>query len=84
MITDIQPPVKYPFSNVQLELLKLFADDVSEEDLKAIRRLLARYFAEKATAEADKLWEEKGYSADTLRHEHLRSPYKSAQKTVKK
>lgn len=36
----------------------------SEEDLKAIQRLIARYFAEKATALADLDYAEKGYTAD--------------------
>ena len=38
-----------PLSNLQLHLLKLFASGVSEEDLKAIQRMIARYFADKAS-----------------------------------
>ena len=41
--------VKRPLSNMQLELLKLFSRDLSEEDLKAIKRLIVHYLAEKAT-----------------------------------
>ena len=33
-------------SNLQLELLKLYADDVSEEDLRQIKQLIASYFAQ--------------------------------------
>lgn len=58
--------VQQPFSNLQLELLKLYADNISEKDLKAIQRLIARYFADKATNEADKIWDEKGYTAEKL------------------
>lgn len=46
-------PTRQPLSNLQLTLLNLYATDISEEDLKAIQRLIARYFAEKATELAD-------------------------------
>lgn len=71
---------KPPLSNIQLTLLKLYASNVSEEDLKAIQRLIARYFAEKATKEADKDYLEKGYTAEGFLKEHIRTPYKSNQK----
>ena len=71
---------KPPLSNIQLTLLKLYASNVSEEDLKAIQRLIARYFAEKATSEADKDYLEKGYTAEGFLKEHIRTPYKSNQK----
>ncbi len=37
------------FSNMQLELLNLFNLDISEEDLKAIKRLITKYLADKIT-----------------------------------
>jgi hypothetical protein len=39
-------------SNLQQELLKLYAADVSEEDLLHIKHYLAKYFASKAIGEA--------------------------------
>ncbi len=71
---------KLPLSNLQLQLLKLYADEVSENDLKAIQRMIARYFADKASAEAQEVWGEKGYDASQLLQENMRTPYKSAQK----
>lgn len=71
---------KQPLSNIQLQLLQLFAQDVSEEDLKAIQRMIVRYFAEKATAAADQDWDEKGYTAENFRREHLRTPYQKGTK----
>lgn len=68
------------FSNMQLELLNLFNRDISEEDLKAIKRLITKYLANKITTLADKIWEEKGLTnqdMETLLHTHLRTPYKS-------
>lgn len=50
-----------PFSNIQLELLKLFPHNLNESDVKAIKKMLAKYFMEKAITEADKIAEEKGY-----------------------
>lgn len=60
--------VQTPLSNLQQELLKLYASDVSEADLLFIKRFLAKYFAEKAIAEADKIWDERGYSNETMRN----------------
>lgn len=55
-----------PLSELQLELLKLFAMRVSDEDLQEIRRLLSNYFMQKAIDEATKVWEEKSYTAEEL------------------
>jgi len=56
----------HSLSNLQQELLKLYAANVSEADLLNIKRFLAKYFASKAIEEADKIWDEKGYNADTM------------------
>lgn len=55
-----------PLSNIQQELLKLYSSDVSEADLLHIKQYLARYFAFKAIGDADKVWDEKGYTNDTM------------------
>ena len=69
-----------PLSNLHLTLLNLYASNVSEEDLKAIRRLIARYFAEKTTAKADKDFIEKGYTVEGFLKGHLRIPFRSVSK----
>jgi hypothetical protein len=53
-------------SNLQQELLKLYASDIDDADLLHIKRYLARYFADKAIKEADKIWDEKGYTNETM------------------
>ncbi len=73
-------PARQPLSNLQLTLLNLYATDVSEEDLKAIQRLIARYFAEKATELANQDYIEKGYKAKDFLKEHIRTLYKSTSK----
>ena len=53
-------------SNLQLELLKLYAMGVSDEELRDIKRMLAKYFMEKAMDEADKIWDERGYTNELM------------------
>jgi hypothetical protein len=53
-------------SNMQQELLKLYAANIAEADLLNIKRYLAKYFASKAIDEADRIWEEKNYSNETM------------------
>lgn len=55
-----------PLSNLQIELLQLYSQNVSEEDLVEIKRLLAKYFAERASDEMDKLWDEQGWTNETM------------------
>lgn len=55
-----------PLTNVQLELLKLFAIGVSDEEIKELRRMLTRFFMQKAVSEATKIWQAKGYTAEQL------------------
>ena len=64
------PVIAQPFSNLQLELLKLFARDGADEDLKAIKDLVAQYFAQKATLLANKAWDEKSLNADLILNTH--------------
>ena len=45
--------IPQPFSNLQLELLKLYARKVSDRDLLQIKTLLGQYFAYKASDLAD-------------------------------
>ncbi len=69
MLREIEPPsmvLQTPLSNVQLELLKMFSRDLSEQDLLNLRRLLARFLAEKASDELDQLWDERGWSDETM------------------
>ncbi|MFD2570130.1 hypothetical protein ACFSUS_05750 [Spirosoma soli] len=55
-----------PLSNLQMRLLKLYANQVSEEDLLAINQRIVDYFAEKAAKAANQVWDEKGYSNDMM------------------
>ncbi len=68
-------------TNLQLELLRVFNAELSDEQLKEIRTLLADYFAKKATTEVDRLFEEKGWGAEKIKEwsqEHMRTEYRSS------
>lgn len=53
-------------SNLQQELLKLYAQDVNETDLQNIRELIGQYFAHRLTTLADKAWDEQGWNKQTM------------------
>lgn len=50
--------VKQPLTNVQLEILKTFSYQLSEQDLLEMKTLLANFFAKRAILLADKVWDE--------------------------
>ena len=54
------------FSNAQLELLKLFADDVPEKDLEVLKEILFRFKAERLMDMADRIFEEKGWTDEDI------------------
>jgi len=65
-------------SNLQLELLRVFNFELSEEQLKEIRALLADYFANKVTSEMDALFEENEWGEEKIEEwskEHMRTKY---------
>ncbi len=55
-----------PLSNIQQELLNLYSSDIAEKDLLNIKRFLSKYFAVKAIGETDTIWEQKGFSNETM------------------
>lgn len=50
------------FTPLQLELLKLFGREVSQEDLIAIKDMIGKYFLDKLQQKADSSVKEKGYT----------------------
>ena len=76
-----------PFSNAQLELLKLFSSNLSDIELDELKRLLLEFKFQKVTKIADKIWEEKGWTEDKVKKilkSHLRTPYDSQNEEAKK
>ncbi|NTS41097.1 hypothetical protein HRG84_09260 [Flavisolibacter sp. BT320] len=54
------------FSNLQLELLKLYANGISDEQLQEVKWLLGRYFADKATEKMDSFIAEKNLTPSDI------------------
>ena len=54
------------FTPLQLELLKLYAMDHSEEDLLAIKKMLGQYFAKQLRLKVDKSVQENNISQEDL------------------
>ncbi len=70
--------IKQPLTNLQLELLKLFARDLPEEELLNIRHILIQYFAKKSMDLADEAWEKEGWTnedEEKFSNEHFRTSY---------
>lgn len=62
-------------NSIQLEILKMFRNNQSEEELQEIKSLLINYLSNKAVAEADKAFVEKGYTPEVFeswKNEHFR------------
>jgi hypothetical protein len=55
-----------PLTNLQVELLQLYSLNLSDEELLAIKRLIARYFADKASDEMDRLWDKNKWTDETM------------------
>jgi hypothetical protein len=61
-LTTIQPPL----NNIQAELLKLFSANKPDNDLLALKKMMAKFLLGKARNHADRIWDEKGYTDDKL------------------
>ena len=58
--------LKYPLSNVQVELMKLFSTNLSEKELTELKHLLLNFYAEKAIKTADEVWDKKRLTDDDM------------------
>lgn len=55
-----------PFSNLQLELLKIFSHNLSEKEIQEVKDLLLDYFSKKAITEADKVWDQENWNEEKI------------------
>ncbi|RKZ40721.1 MAG: hypothetical protein DRQ49_07395 [Gammaproteobacteria bacterium] len=53
-------------SNLQLELLKLYANNISALQLFEIKLMLGNYFAQKASDAMDDIWESQNLTEQTM------------------
>ncbi|MFN4254997.1 MAG: hypothetical protein ACK4Q5_08345 [Saprospiraceae bacterium] len=54
------PALQLPLTNVQMELMKVFAYQVNEDELHELRLMLGRFFAERSIQLANQIWDERG------------------------
>ncbi|TAF73317.1 MAG: hypothetical protein EAZ53_13220 [Bacteroidetes bacterium] len=63
----MQVQLNQPFSNAQIELLKVFSHDVKENEIVKLKELLATFFAERLMNEADKTWDANDWDTNKVR-----------------
>ncbi len=51
-----------PLSNVQVELLKLYATQVSDDTLLELKKTMAKFFLDRVRKNATAIWEKEGYN----------------------
>ena len=77
--------LKTPLNEPQLELLKMFSSNISEAEWLEIKRLIVRYFAKKAIASANDVWDNNKWTAEDeerILKTHMRTPYKPTNDTT--
>ena len=65
------------FTNAQIELINLLALDLDEAQIAKLRKILLQFRADELSVEADRIWENKGFTKemlDDLMHQKLRTP----------
>jgi hypothetical protein len=70
--------IQTPFTEPQLDLLRMFSHKVDDKNWVEIKKLIAAYFAKKAVEEANRVWDEQNWDdqkIDSLLNTHLRTPY---------
>ena len=76
----MEATVSQPFNQAQLELLSTMASLKSVADLIELKQAIARFFAERADREMERLWGNGTINEETLKswgHEHMRTPYRT-------
>jgi len=58
--------ISYPFSNIQVELLKLYSTGISDAYLLELKNVISQFLFEKARNRADEIWTEKNYNQETV------------------
>ncbi len=60
------PSAAPKLSNLQQELLRIYSFNISETDLKALRRFLVKHFSKKAVQSAGEAWKGKKLSNEVM------------------
>ena len=82
----VMNPAINNLSNAQIEILKILADNLSESELADLKRILLAFKLQRVVQLADKAWDEKGWSQETMNkflQSHMRTPYRSTESSNK-
>lgn len=60
-------PIQPPLTNLQSELLNLFAKQLPDEQLLELKKVIAKFLLEKARDSADAIWDKRGYDENTIK-----------------
>ena len=69
------------FNQAQRDVLNVVSTLQSDEDIKALHKVLIKFMNDRLQNELDKLWDSGDWSQeklDAMKTEHLRTPYKTA------
>jgi len=55
-----------PFTNAQLEILKVFSRDLSDEHMGRLKKMLIKFHSDILTEEADSVWDEQGWNEEKV------------------
>ncbi|MBK9460874.1 MAG: hypothetical protein IPN94_15945 [Sphingobacteriales bacterium] len=58
--------IKQPLTNVQLELLKTFSHQLTDNDLLELRKILAAFFAQRLIEQANQVWDEQHWNDEKV------------------
>jgi hypothetical protein len=70
-----------PLTPAQLEILKILARPMSEEEILELKRVITRFFAQKLVKEANEVWDKNGWKpedTEKLSQRHFRTKYRAA------
>ena len=61
-VTQLSPPL----TNVQLQLFKLYAYDLPEEEMQELKKMLTSFFADRIRKRTGRIWQERGYTQEIM------------------
>jgi hypothetical protein len=60
-------PSSPPLTNTQLQILKLYAYDLKEDEMQELQKVLAAFFAKRIRKRTGKLWQDRRYTNETMK-----------------
>jgi hypothetical protein len=73
--------LKIPLTPAQLEILKVLARPMTEQEIMELKRVIVQFFAQKLIQQANTVWDQNGWTpadSEQLSKRHLRTPYSDA------